>query len=98
VRDEFRELVELGPLPAGDALGHEQARQYTEVIDRLPGPPTADEAAALVGLLPPDESTSFGLAWSLVHTVESSPEWPVWEALDGRNWWRTLLRERLSKG
>ena len=38
--------------------------------------------------------TSLGLASSLLHAIEASPDRPVWSALDDRNWWVTYLRER----
>ena len=90
-----RTLHGLGPLPGADDLSSEQAQQYAQAIERLPAP-TAEEATALVDLLPPDESTSFGLAWSLVHAIESCREWPVWEALDDETPWRSVLRERAT--
>jgi hypothetical protein len=92
---EVTDLLTLGPLPGADDLSSEQAQQYAQAIERLPAP-TAEEAAALVHLLPRDESTSFGLAWSLVHAIESCPEWPVWDALDDETPWRSVLRERAT--
>ena len=73
------------------------AERYTFAIDSLSGPPTSEEALALLDLFPSDESTSFGLAWSILHLVESSPYWPVRSALDDRNWWVTQLRERAER-
>jgi hypothetical protein len=85
VRHEIENLIQLGPLPADDALDQEVASRFVEAIDGLPACPTGEEAAALVAILPPDDSTAFGLAWSLLHAIEASPEWPVWGALDDRN-------------
>ena len=90
-------MVALGPLPAAEGLDETGARPYVEALDQLTETPTAEEAVALVALLPPDESTALGLAWSLVHAIEASPEWPVWSALDDRNWWVTCLRERCKR-
>jgi hypothetical protein len=94
VRQAFQDLVSLGPLPANDALDAQFAQRYEEAIESLPPTPTAEEAAALVDLLPSDEGTAFGLAWSIVHVIEASPAWPVPKALDDRNVWVTRLRER----
>jgi hypothetical protein len=96
MRREFEHLVGLGPLPANDALDEAAARLYEEAIDALPVP-TGDEATALLSIFPPDDSTSFGLAWSILHAVEASPAWPVWDALDDRNWWVSHLRERCER-
>jgi len=90
-------LVALGPLPAHKGVDETSARPYVEALDQLTEVPTAKEAIALVGLLPPDESTSLGSAWSLVHAIEASPDWPVWSALDDRNWWVAQLRERCER-
>jgi hypothetical protein len=67
-------LVALGPLPADDDLDEASAKPYVEALDQLLDAPTAEEAAALVGLFPPDESRSLGLAWPLLHAIETSPE------------------------
>jgi hypothetical protein len=97
MRHEFEELRAVGQLPGGDQLSPAQAHRYEEAISRLPDAPTGEEAAALVSLLPPDETTSFGLTWTLVHTIESSPDWPVTEVLDASTWWRSQLEDRIAK-
>ena len=97
MREQFERLVELGPLPADADLDEVNARPYAEALDALTEAPTAEEAVALVGLFPPDESTSLGFAWSLAHAIEASPDWPIWSALDDRNWWVTYLRERCER-
>jgi hypothetical protein len=97
MRRDVEILLALGPLPAKDALDEQSARQYQDAIDALPAAPTAEEAVALLGIFPPDDSSSFGLAWSILHVIEASPEWPVWPALDDRNWWITHLRESCER-
>jgi hypothetical protein len=94
VRPEFETVVALGQLPTDADLDEDAVRRYAEALDALVAAPSAYEAVALTEVFPPDESTSFGLAWTLVHTIESSPDWPVAAALDDRNYWVTLLRER----
>jgi hypothetical protein len=55
-----------------------------------------DEARALVGLFGPDDC--FGLAWSLLHLIETSPGWPIADALHGQTGeWIDKLRERSLK-
>ncbi|HEX9380008.1 MAG TPA: hypothetical protein VF891_00800 [Gaiellaceae bacterium] len=92
MRAEFEKLVAFGPLPASDELDEATTRRYGDAISALPEAPTADEAVALIDLFPPDESTAFGLVWSILHKIESSPDWPIWSALDDRNSWVTRLR------
>lgn len=94
MRKEFEDVLALGRLPPADELSPEQAQHYQEVLNRLPDSLSGEEAAALVNLLPADETTSFGLAWTLVHAIESSPDWAVWPALEGGTWWRFMLRDR----
>jgi hypothetical protein len=96
VRSEFKDLLSLGQLPGADALTEQEVESYAASLRHLPDAPTAAEAAALVGLLPPDETTAFGLAWTLVHSIESSPEWPVWDVLTDDGWWRSVLRDRAA--
>ena len=87
MRKEYRELVALAT----------DAERYEKALGRLPGNATAEEAAALVSLLPPDDSTDFGLAWTIIHAIEASSEWPVWVALDDGTPWRTELRRRVDR-
>lgn len=98
MRPEVRELAALGQLPAEDGLDQDAAQRYLEAVDALQEPPTAEEVHALIRVLPPDDSTAFGLAWSVLHAIEASPAWPVWSELDDRNWWVRYLRERCERG
>jgi hypothetical protein len=97
VHQAVQKLIALGPLPPNDALDEQQADQYSEALDALPTNPTAEEAVALLTVFPPDETTSFGLAWTILHTIEASPAWPIWDELDDRNWWVTYLRESCER-
>jgi hypothetical protein len=94
---EFEDVLSLGALPPADGRSPEQAVLWQEALNRLPDAPIGEEAAALVDLLPPDETTSFGFAWTLVHAIESSPDWPVETALQSRTWWQSLLQDRAAK-
>lgn len=96
VRETVRTLVDLGQLPTDTELDEATAKRFAEAFSAVDRP-SADEAAALVALLPPDSNTSFGLAWTLVHLIESSPTWPDANVLDDRNYWVALLRERSAR-
>jgi hypothetical protein len=98
MRPEFRKLVELGQLPADDGLEEDAAQLYVDGVDALRDVPTAEEVHALIRILPPDDSTAFGLAWSVLHAIEASPAWPIWSELDDRNWWVSHMRERCERG
>jgi hypothetical protein len=93
--DALHALHSLLSAPCAE-LDEPRAERYVDAIDALGLPPTAEEAVALLTVFPSDESTSFALAWSILHAIEASPAWPVWSALD-RNWWVTYLRERSER-
>ena len=99
MRPEFEALMQLGPFPADDDLDEATARHYVEAIDAIMEsvPPTPEEALALIEIFPPDDSDALELAWPVLHAIEASPHWPLWSALDDRNWWVTLLRRRCER-
>lgn len=101
LRASVAELVVLGPVPTDDQAGVDPSRadRWESLIGavHLQGAVTDAEATALVRLLSEDGSDSFGVAWALVHVVESAPAWPLWgalEQLDGP--WADVLRRRAA--
>jgi hypothetical protein len=42
-------------------------------------------------VLPAREDSAYGLAWMLLHFIETSPSWPIWAALDDRSPWVVFL-------
>jgi hypothetical protein len=92
MRPEVTELVALGSLVASDAVDMAILKKQEELIRKLVKPATDEEARALVKLFGPDES--FGLAWALVHFIESAPGWPLIDCLtDTDNEWIRRLRQ-----
>jgi hypothetical protein len=88
LRKEVLELARLGILPnnrAGEAL----VSKYEILLASITPPITNDEARVLVKLFGTDDG--FGLAWTLLHLVESAPDWPIKECLEGENKWVKLL-------
>ena len=86
MREAVRELVRLGPLPDQDAATEAQLEAYERELDRLAPPVSAEEARALVGLFGPDDC--YGLAWTLLHLVETSDWVPLEDGLapNGAEW------------
>src|SRR3546814_15952191 len=74
VRSEIFNLIELGPLPSEAGSVTDVARRQT-LIQSIAPPLTLAEATALAGVLGPDNC--FGLAWPVVHLIESAPGWTV---------------------
>lgn len=85
-------------MPSETTADVEQLRQYEEAIERLPRPATTAEAQALLALFPEDDDTVFGLAWSLLHHIETAPNWPEGADLNGECWWVRFLHDRAVRG
>jgi hypothetical protein len=101
LRPAVAELVALGRLPTDEQADAQPAgaARWEALVAALhaQGPVADAEAATLAGLFPEDGSDSFGVAWTLVHVVESAPGWPVptvLEHLDGP--WADVLRRRCT--
>jgi hypothetical protein len=95
MRKEIRELIKLGPFPSEASVSPEAVDQYSELIDSISPPVSLDEARSLLTLFGTD--TFFGLPYSLVHLIESCPDWSS-EALVNINdgFWISILKERLQ--
>jgi hypothetical protein len=89
------ELAALGPLPCSANPDLAAIDEFERLIRSIHAPVTDAEAAVLVGLFGADDC--FGLAWALLHLIESAPGWPISECLVGDNDWIVVLRERAVK-
>jgi hypothetical protein len=89
------QLTQLGPFPSETSVTPEIVDSYFELIDTISPPVSLDEAKSLLTLFGTDPF--FGVAWTLVHLIESCPEWSA-EALANvdDHLWITLLRKRLQ--
>ena len=99
IRPEVRQLLEADPLPDGPTAAKTSTRleNYQHLIERIQKPISNEEAEALATLFGPDDC--FGLAWSLVHLIESAPDWPLLHRLpDTGNEWVELVRARAQRG
>ncbi|MEX3016976.1 hypothetical protein [Gymnodinialimonas hymeniacidonis] len=69
------------------------------LTDELPANPNAAEVEALLGLMPANGDTGHGLNWSILHCIEASPDWPLWDLIaEPDHEWHTILRTRLKNG
>jgi hypothetical protein len=90
------ELLELGTLPSESTATEEQVGRAQSLIEEIEPPLSHDEARAL--LLVFGEDDCFGLAWAILHLIESTPGWPLHDALSGAtNAWIVMLRDRASR-
>ena len=89
-------------MPADESAEATQERidEYNHLVESVRKPVSDGEARVLVKLLPQSEDdTFFGIAWGLLHLVESAPGWPLPDALtDLDNGWVRLLRDRAVRG
>ena len=87
------ELVKLGPLPSSVKADVAKLEKFQVLLTRIERPISNDDARALVNLFGPDDC--FGLAWTLLHLIETAPGWPLDEVLeDSRNEWIARLKQR----
>lgn len=90
-------LTALGPLPTEAATDPTTLGRWEELAGQISQPLSDDEVTVLAGLLPADESDAFGMAWTLIHVLESAPGWPGPGALESAPaYWGGVLRTRLD--
>lgn len=97
MRSEVNNLISKGPLPSSTEV-IQQITEWQETLEKVEAPLSDEEAEAVTALFPPKDDDCFGLAWTLIHLVETSPHWPVHKCLqDTGNPWIARLRERCSR-
>jgi len=88
-------LIALGPLPPASLADASALKEFERQLAAVQSPVTDEEAGALTKLFGPDDC--FGLAWTLLHLVESAPGWPIKDVLaEMQGKWGDVLRERLE--
>ena len=92
------ELLALGPLPPSAVADVETLEKIEALLRKIKQPICDDDAKALVSLLGSDDC--FGLAWTLVHLIETAPGWPIELLLEQRSgkWIEMLKARALSSG
>src|SRR5258706_16408292 len=75
VRQEVEELVQLGSLPAELNADVSKVEAFQRALEAIAAPVSLEEAEHLVTVFGPDDC--FGLAWTLLHLVESAPQLPL---------------------
>jgi hypothetical protein len=97
MRKEVQELVNMGPLPDCETVTDAQLKTYESLLSRVTPPVSNEEARSLVCLFGPDDC--YGLAWTLLHLIESAPGWPLYDCLkEAGNEWTERLRLRAERG
>lgn len=94
MRQEILDLVRFGSLPSEDE-GEQQINEAETLLARVPKQLTDEEAQALVVVLGPDDC--YGLAWTLLHLIETAPSARTAVYHDGdNNPWVRLLNDRVA--
>ena len=92
MRPQVGELAAMGVFPHElDSTAVDVSRRE-ELLGQISPPVAEDEARALLPLLGEDDL--WGLAWSLIHLIETAPDWPYWDAIDESNHWHVMLKKR----
>ena len=93
MRVSITQLVALGQLPSELGASAPKIEEFEHLIQQIEAPLTKAEALALLSVFGQDDC--FGLAWSLLHLVETAPGWPYPEAnLRAANPWVKRMLER----
>jgi hypothetical protein len=97
IRSEIKELLALGQFPPSQAVRLETIKEQERLVRMVHSPVSNEEAVQLLRVFGPDDY--FGLAWAVLHLIESAPGWPLRDYLEGdENEWITRLRERAQRG
>jgi hypothetical protein len=95
MRTSVTNLVSLGRLPEERSASVAQLQAFEAALKSIERPVTDEEAMSLLQVLPNTEESCFGLAWSVLHLIETAPGWPLKEAKRQRsNPWVASMLER----
>ena len=96
IRPEIAELTKMGKFPASKDADVALIRRRQELLSRVTQPISDGEAMELIKVFGPDDY--YGLAWTVLHLIESSPHWPLMECLsDSSSEWTARLRNRAAQ-
>ena len=67
------------------------------LLDGLAFPLSEEDVTALISILPASGDTASGLNWTILHSVEAAPSWPIWATLQNQSHeWVQIMRLRLG--
>jgi hypothetical protein len=97
IRTAVKELEALGKFPISEKAQQNTLRQQETILAGIERPLSPEEARVLVRLFGPD--TYYGLAWTLLHLIETTPGWPIEACVASMDSgpWQDRIRMRASK-
>jgi hypothetical protein len=90
MRAEIERLLAVGPLPLESDAEVAKLEEFQRALESITAPVTTKEAEKLMTLFGSDDG--FGLAWTLLHLIETAPELPIkaQPPSDANEWVRRL--------
>ncbi len=93
MRKAVKDLVGTGPLPAEEGATPGSLEGRENLLGQISAPVSDEEAQALLGVFGSDGC--FGLAWTLLHLIETAPNAHLADYSNfSENEWVKLLEER----
>ena len=92
----YKCLEILGQLPdESEDIEVGVLEEYQELLWSIAPPQEIEEAMVLTRLFP--KSACFGLDWTVLHILEKTPNWPLYEVIEAcsSDKWKSVLLERL---
>ncbi len=96
MRHKVQQFLSLGQLPSEREATEEAVARHQEALFSILPPLSLEEAEAVVGVFGPD--SCFGLAWTLLHLIETAPGWEEYAlSLPEGGEWANTLRHRSER-
>lgn len=95
IRREVMECLALGPVPASEIADEDLVARLTSALMEITSPVSENEAVERAAAFGPDECV--GLAWTLIHLIESAPQGAPLSRISASNEWTRRLRERAGR-
>ncbi|MDQ0466868.1 hypothetical protein QO010_004665 [Caulobacter ginsengisoli] len=98
MQDAIAEMLRVVP-EFNDDLTTPEMDALVPLLDVLKHPLSRADIQALISMLPENGDTAMGLNWTILHAIEASPEWPLWDLLTAKDHeWIDIFRLRLRNG
>ena len=93
IQESVMKLQKLGPLPSSNDADPGTLEIWQDQVEKIKRPVSDDDVDILIRLFGPDEC--FGLMWTLIHFIETAPNWPMLALLKSLNGYPIdIMKER----